>query len=202
MYCRCVWKCELSTTSTAYAAARGSSRGRELLRSPQPAKNAKSAISRMARTWRAHRQWAQAGAAAVSHGMETWPRQRIFERSVDWLQRGAPAIHPRSGGSAHLPFTLRKPRSLGRRFSVGRSSWVRYSVRRAAFHSSASPGVRLDLRGIQDQHMRAKGSHYFENKTGLPTLVQQQYAIENPQKFARYSEHCWGTSPATMARAR
>ena len=39
--------------------------------------------------------------------------------------------------------------------------------------------------------MRAKGSDYFENSR-TATLVQQQYAIENPQKFARYSEHCWG----------
>jgi hypothetical protein len=49
----------------------------------------------------------------------------------------------------------------------------------------------IDFRGIQDAYMRDKGIDYFENSRRA-TYVQQQYAIDNPQKFKRYGEHCWG----------
>jgi hypothetical protein len=51
----------------------------------------------------------------------------------------------------------------------------------------------LDLRGVQDEYMRGKGIDYFENSRRA-TLIQQQYAIQNPQGLAEYSEHCWGIS--------
>lgn len=49
----------------------------------------------------------------------------------------------------------------------------------------------LDLRGIQDETMRAKGIDYFENSPRA-TYVQQQYAIENPKRFTGYGEYAWG----------
>ena len=51
--------------------------------------------------------------------------------------------------------------------------------------------------------MRAKGLDYFENSRRA-TYVQQQYAIDNPLKFAGYGECCWGLTasdgpgPATL----
>jgi hypothetical protein len=51
--------------------------------------------------------------------------------------------------------------------------------------------VWLDLRVIQDAYMREQNSTYFENSRRA-TLVQQQYAIHNPQKFVGYSACCWG----------
>jgi hypothetical protein len=51
----------------------------------------------------------------------------------------------------------------------------------------------LDLRGIRDEYMRDKGIDYFENSRRA-TLIQQQYAIQNPHGFAEYAEHCWGIS--------
>ncbi|KWT91648.1 MULTISPECIES: glucoamylase family protein [unclassified Variovorax] len=51
--------------------------------------------------------------------------------------------------------------------------------------------VWIDFRGIQDAFMRDKGIDYFENSRRA-TLVQQQYAIENPRKFDGYGSHCWG----------
>ena len=39
--------------------------------------------------------------------------------------------------------------------------------------------------------MRGKGIDYFENSRRA-TLVQQQYAIDNPADFAGYGELCWG----------
>jgi hypothetical protein len=51
--------------------------------------------------------------------------------------------------------------------------------------------VWVDFRGIQDAYMRDKGIDYFENSRRA-TYVQQQYAIDNPLKFADYASCCWG----------
>ena len=49
----------------------------------------------------------------------------------------------------------------------------------------------LDFRGIQDDFNRKVGIDYFENSRRA-TLVHRQYGIENPSKFAHYSEYGWG----------
>jgi hypothetical protein len=51
--------------------------------------------------------------------------------------------------------------------------------------------IWIDFRGIQDAFMRAKGIDYFENSRRA-TYVQQQYAMDNPLKFASYGRRCWG----------
>ncbi len=51
--------------------------------------------------------------------------------------------------------------------------------------------VWLDFRGIRDATNRAMDADYFENSRRA-TLVQRQYAIENPNGFAHYSENAWG----------
>lgn len=49
----------------------------------------------------------------------------------------------------------------------------------------------IDFRGIRDSYMRGKGLDYFENSRRA-SLVQQRYAIDNPQGFDGYCGHCWG----------
>jgi hypothetical protein len=49
----------------------------------------------------------------------------------------------------------------------------------------------IDFRGIQDAFMRKKHIDYFENSRRA-TYVHQHYAIQNPQGWAGYGEHCWG----------
>ncbi|WP_426105657.1 glucoamylase family protein [Massilia sp. TSP1-1-2] len=51
--------------------------------------------------------------------------------------------------------------------------------------------VWIDFRGIDDQFMRAHGIDYFENSRRA-TLVQQRYAIDNPQRLIGYGQTCWG----------
>ena len=51
----------------------------------------------------------------------------------------------------------------------------------------------IDFRLIRDEYMRAKGSDYFENSRRA-TLVQRQYAIDNPNRFRYYNAYCWGIS--------
>jgi len=49
----------------------------------------------------------------------------------------------------------------------------------------------LDFRGIHDDFNRRAGIDYFENSRRA-TLIHRQYGIENPLKFAHYSEYGWG----------
>lgn len=49
----------------------------------------------------------------------------------------------------------------------------------------------IDFRGIQDQFNNKVGFDYFENSKRA-TLIQRQYAIENPKKFTHYGKYCWG----------
>jgi len=51
----------------------------------------------------------------------------------------------------------------------------------------------LDLRGIQDAPMRAKGIDYAENSRRA-TLIQQRYAMANPLGFRAYGSFCWGVT--------
>jgi hypothetical protein len=53
------------------------------------------------------------------------------------------------------------------------------------------PQVWLDLRGIADPFMRARGIDYFENSRRA-TLLQRDYAARNPRGLAGYGETCWG----------
>ena len=49
----------------------------------------------------------------------------------------------------------------------------------------------LDLRGLRDRYMEARGIDYFENSRRA-TLVHREYARRNPRGFEHYSHLCWG----------
>ncbi|MEO7998118.1 MAG: glucoamylase family protein, partial [Gemmatimonadaceae bacterium] len=51
--------------------------------------------------------------------------------------------------------------------------------------------VWIDFRGIRDAFMREHDLDYFENSRRA-TVVQQQYAVRNPQRWAGYGADCWG----------
>ena len=61
----------------------------------------------------------------------------------------------------------------------------------------------VDLRGVQDDFMRARGIDYFENSRRA-TLAQRVYAIANPLGWAGYGADLWGISacdgPADVER--
>ena len=53
--------------------------------------------------------------------------------------------------------------------------------------------VFIDFRGLTDSYMKEKGIDYFENSRRA-TLVQRQYAIENPSNWVGYDSLCWELS--------
>ena len=53
--------------------------------------------------------------------------------------------------------------------------------------------IWCDFRGIQDAFMRQHDSDYLENSRRA-TLMQQHYALRNPQGFLHVGEFCWGVT--------
>ena len=51
--------------------------------------------------------------------------------------------------------------------------------------------VWLDLKGVPDEYMRARGLDYFENSR-RGTLAQREYAIANPHGWKGYDANVWG----------
>ena len=51
--------------------------------------------------------------------------------------------------------------------------------------------IWIDFRDIKDKYMSERGIDYFENSRRA-TLIQQLYAMRNPNEFAGYSAKCWG----------
>lgn len=49
----------------------------------------------------------------------------------------------------------------------------------------------IDFRGLADKYMKEKGIDYFENSR-IATLVQREYAIENPHGWKGYDALSWG----------
>ena len=184
---RRVWKCELSTIDTALLLAGVLVAASYFDRNTSDEREIRDLADGL--YLRADWQWAQAGAAAVSHGWK--PGRGSGFLKYRWTgYNEALLLYILGLGSPTHPLPCESYAAWAADFEWEDHYGHEYLYAGPLFIHQL-PQVWLDLRGIQDQHMRAKGSDYFENSR-TATLVQQQYAIENPQKFARYSEHCWG----------
>ncbi len=136
--------------------------------------------------------WVSPRAPAIGHG---WTPERGFLR-YDWrgynealllyiLALGSPT-HPVRSSAYDEWLTSYKWKSLyGQELIYGGPLFV-HQVTHAW----------IDLRGIQDRYVRARGIDYFENSRRA-TYVQRGYAIRNPRQFAGYGEDCWGFSAST-----
>jgi len=136
---------------------------------------------------RADWQWAQNGRATVTHG---WKPERGFLK-YRWqgydealllygLGLGSPTYPLPEDSYEAWASTYEWKEIYGHEFLYGSSLFV---------HQYSHQWI--DFRGIQDEFMRDKGIDYFENSRRA-TLVQQQYAIENPHAFVGYGQYFWG----------
>ena len=136
---------------------------------------------------RADWQWAQNQGATVTHG---WRPESGF---LDYRWQGydeALLLYVLGLGSPTHP--------LPEQSYVAWASTYRWECSYGQEYLYAGPlfthqlsHVWIDFRGIQDAFMRDRGIDYFENSRRA-TLVQRQYAIDNPLKFEGYGPHCWG----------
>ena len=182
---RRAWDCELSTIDSAILLAGALTAGVYFSADTSEEKEIRSLADALYR--RADWAWAQNSGATVTHG---WRPESGFisyrwkgydEALVLYVLGLASPTHPlpQESYDAWLS-TYRWKKSYGYEFLYAGPLFI---------HQLSH--VWIDFRGIQDAFMREKGIDYFENSRRA-TYIQQQYAIENPRKFAGYGEHCWG----------
>jgi len=182
---RRAWQCELSTIDSAFLLAGALTAG--VYFDADTADEIE--IGTLADTLyrRADWQWAQNRGALVTHG---WKPESGFLR-YRWegydeamllyiLGLGSPAYPLPESCYAAWTSTYRWEHFYG----------YEYLYAGPLFTHQLSH-VWIDFRGIQDAFMRLKGIDYFENSRRA-TFVQQQYAMDNPFKFAGYGRNCWG----------
>ncbi len=182
---RRAWQCELSTVDSAFLFVGALTTGVYFdadVPKEREIRNLADAIYT-----RADWQWAQNKSATVTHG---WKPERGF---LKYRWKGydeALVLYILGLGSP----TYALPENS---YSVWMSTyeWIScygYEYLYAGpFFTHQMSHIWIDFRDIQDAFMRSKGIDYFENSRRA-TYVQQQYAIDNPHKYAGYGRNCWG----------
>ena len=182
---RRAWQCELSTIDSTFLLAGALTTGMYFDANTADEREIRTLADALYR--RADWQWAQNNGDTVTHG---WKPESGF-LNYRWegydealllyvLGLGSPT-HPLPEASyAAWACSYRWENHYGQEYLYAGSLFT---------HQLSH--VWIDFRGIQDAFMHDKGIDYFENSRRA-TLVQQQYAIDNPCKFKSYSHHCWG----------
>jgi hypothetical protein len=184
---RRVWKCEISTIDTALLLAGALVAASYYDRNTDPEREIRDLADGL--YLRANWQWAQAGAAAVNHGWKPGRGHGFLKYRWEGYSE-ALLLYVLGLGSPTHPLPEESYKAWAAGFQWRDDFGHKYLYASPLFIHQL-PQVWLDLRGIQDVYMREKRTDYFENSR-TATLVQQQYAIENPHKFVGYSAHCWG----------
>jgi hypothetical protein len=182
---RRAWQCELSTVDSTFLLAGALTAGVYF--------DADTADEHEIRTLanalycRADWQWAQNGGATVTHGWK--PESGFLEHRWEGYDE-AMLLYVLGLGSPGHPLPKTSYAEWTSTYRWEQSYGYEYLYAGPLFIHQLSH-VWIDFRGIQDAFMRDKGIDYFENSRRA-TYVQQQYAINNPLKFADYASCCWG----------
>ncbi|PUA20675.1 glucoamylase family protein [Glaciimonas sp. PCH181] len=182
---RRVWNCELSTIDSAFLLAGALTAGRYF----DAATKDETEIRTLAEALylRADWQWAQANGGAVSMG---WLPESGF---IPYRWKGydeALLLYILGFGSPTHPLSDNSYEDWASEYKWENSYGYDYLYAGSLFTHQLSH-IWIDFRGIQDTFMRTKGIDYFENSRRA-TVVQQQYAIDNPHGFVGYGACCWG----------
>ncbi len=136
---------------------------------------------------RADWQWAQNRGATVTHGWK--PKSGFLKYRWEGYDE-AMLLYILGMGSPTHPLPESSFAAWASTYEWVRCYGYEYLYAGPLFTHQLSH-IWIDFRDIQDAFMRDKGIDYFENSRRA-TYVQQQYAIENPFKFAGYNQYCWG----------
>jgi len=133
-------------------------------------------------------QWALNGAATIRHGWK--PKSGFLKFRWDTDYSEAHILYMLALGSPTFPIDPQ-----------GYNQWISTFKNQTLYgydHLYAGPlfihqmsQQWIDFRGIHDAFNRKTGIDYFENSRRA-TYVQRQYATENPNRWAHYSENNWG----------
>ena len=179
------WQCELSTVDTSFLLAGVLTAGVYFDADNADEREIRSLAERLYR--RADWQWAQNEGATVTHGWK--PESGFLEYRWEGYDE-AMLLYILGLGSQTHPLPENSYTAWTSTFCWEQHYGYEYLYAGPLFTHQLSH-VWIDFRGIQDTFMRDKGIDYFENSRRA-TYVQQQYAIDNPRKFADYASCCWG----------
>lgn len=184
---RRVWKCELSSVDTAFLIAGMLTAAQYFTRdSTDESEIRESAHALYARVdWR----WMTNGGLTLSHG---WTPERGFLRYRWQGYNEAMLLYVLALGSATQPLQKDSYDAWTASYRWRRIYGMELLHSGPLFTHQLSH-VWIDFRGIQDDFMRARQCDYFENSRRA-TLLQREYAIQNPMKFSGYGADCWGLS--------
>ena len=182
---RRAWNCELSTVDSTFLVAGALTAAAYFDRDSEAEHEIRALADELYR--RVDWQWAQNGGASVTHGSK--PERSFLKYRWEGYDEALLLYVLGLGSPTHpLPDAS---------YAAWLSTYAWKNVYGCEF-LYAGPlfihqlsHVWIDFRGIQDKYMRNKRLDYVENSRRA-TLMQQQYAIQNPQEFAGYSECCWG----------
>ena len=184
---RRAWRCELSTVDSAILLAGALTAAAYFdadVAGEQEIRGLADALYR-----RADWPWAQNGGATVTHGWK--PESGFLEYRWEGYDE-ALVLYVLGLGSPTHPLSEESYVAWASTYEWKTSYGYEYLYAGPLFTHQISH-LWIDFRGIQDAFMRDKGIDYFENSRRA-TYVQQQYAIDNPLKFAGYGKDCWGIS--------
>ena len=179
------WQCELSTVDTALLLAGVLTAGAYFDRNTPDEREIRTLADGLYA--RADWQWAQNGAATVTHG---WKPESGF---LPWRWEGydeALILYLLGLGSPTHPLPAESYVAWASTYDW-KNVYDSELLYAGPLFTHQLSHVWIDFRGIQDEFMRGRGIDYFENSRRA-TYVQQQYAMRNPRGFKQYGEHCWG----------
>jgi hypothetical protein len=184
---RRVWECELSTIDSAILLAGALSVAQYFDADTAEEKEIRHLADALYR--RADWAWAQNGGTTVTHGWK--PESGFLAYRWEGYDE-ALVLYVLGLGSPTHPLPEESYAAWASTYEWKNSYGYDYLYAGPLFTHQISH-LWIDFRGIRDAFMREKGIDYFENSRRA-TYVQQQYAIENPLKFAGYGKDCWGIS--------
>jgi len=182
---RRAWQCELSTVDSAFLLAGALTAGMYFDAETIEEHEIRALADALYR--RADWNWAQNEGQTVTHG---WKPESGFLKYRWEGYDEALLLYVLGLGSPAHPLPESSYRAWASTYQWKQCYGYEYLYAGPLFIHQLSH-VWIDFRGIQDAFMRDKGIDYFENSRRA-TYVQQQYVIDNPNKFAGYASSCWG----------
>jgi len=183
---RRAWQCELSTIDTALLIAGVLSAGLYFDGASDDEREIRDLAEALYR--RVDWIWAMNGSNTVTHG---WKPESGF-LAYSWNEEYSEALilYVLALGSPTFPITEKSYRDWTSTFQLRTAYDIEYIYAGPLFIHQFSH-IWLDFRDIKDDRNREVGFDYFENSRRA-TLVQRQYAIDNPHGFTHYSKYGWG----------
>jgi hypothetical protein len=182
---RRVWQCELSTIDSAFLFAGMLTVATYFDRDTEEEADIRRLAEALYR--RVDWDWARNGGATLTHGWR--PEGGFLEGRYEGYDEGL-LLYVLGLGSPTYPLPPESYAAYCASYQW-KQLYGRELLYSGPLFTHQLSHLWIDYRGIQDDFMRAHGSDYFENSRQA-TYVQQAYAIDNPNQFVGYGEHCWG----------